>query len=141
MFTAKTRLRLIDCPASTLRYNLSRILVQRPRLRHRFYALLHLRIGFQQNFETFLHAERRHEYFLLDLAFDPFLIFSDFRFRESHVVLRQIISELVHDFIVDREFVRDGRSATQVETREAANTRFRRAQISYISERPRRYPA
>src|SRR5882724_5145414 len=121
-----TGLRLIDCPASTLRYNLSSILVERPCLRHGLHALLHLRIGFQQNFETFLHAERGHEYFLFDLALDPFLIVGDFRFRESHIVLRQVVPELVQHFIVDRELVGDRRSATQVETREAPNTRFRR---------------
>ena len=64
-------------------------------------------VGFQKNFEALLGAVGRHKDFLLDLALGPVEIFVVFRFGVFHVVLGEVIAELVEDGVVDFEIVSD----------------------------------
>ena len=50
--------RLIERAAVALGHNFARVLIERPGLRNGFDAFLHLRVGFEQNFEPILHAKR-----------------------------------------------------------------------------------
>src|SRR6516162_4757312 len=82
---AEPQLGLVDAVAAgALRHNLSRVLIESPRLWNRFYAFLHLGIGFQQDLEPFLHPERGHEHFLLYLALDPVLVLGNLGFGETN---------------------------------------------------------
>src|SRR5262245_51730035 len=119
-------LRLVDSCARALRHNLTGILIESPRLRDSLDSLLYLRVRFQQNLKSFLHAEAGHEHFLLDLALDPVLVFRDIAFREAYVLAVQVISQLAHYLVIDCKFLGNRRTRTEIVAREAAYTRFSR---------------
>src|SRR5271166_3141119 len=57
--------------------DLARIFVQCARLRDGLDGLLHLRVGFEKDLETFLGAVGGHKNFLFDLALHPILVFGE----------------------------------------------------------------
>ncbi len=89
-------------------------------------GLLDLGIGFEKNFEAFLGAVGGHEYFLLDLAFDPVEVVGVFGFGVVNVMLRKIGAEILKHFVVDFKRVRDGGLGAEVVAGESGNALFSR---------------
>src|SRR6266404_2136104 len=117
-------LRMVCRTTGPLCRNPLRGLIQRPRLGNRIYGLLHLRIRFEQHFESFLLAEAGHEDFLLDLPLNPIARFRHLRFRVPDGVLAQVFAERAHHVVVHFKILRDRGFHTKVIPRESADARL-----------------
>jgi len=62
---------VIEGAAVALGDDFARVLIKGAGLRNGLDGLLYLRVGFEKDFETVLHAERGHEDFLFNLALYP----------------------------------------------------------------------
>src|SRR5713101_294790 len=111
------------CPGAALALgdNLSRILVERTRLRDQLDGLLDLRVFLEFHFEAVVQAKDAGENFTLYLPLEPGDVLLDFRLGVFDVLLAEVLAEMVEDNVVHHEILGDLRLFAEVEAREIAD--------------------
>src|SRR5271154_1080635 len=97
-----------------LGHYLSRVRIERLRLRDRGDRFIQLRVVLQRDVVSLVDSEYRGEHLALDLPLQPGKVLLDFGFREWNVLFAEIFPQLRDHGIVHHEFLGDFRLLTEI---------------------------